>query len=104
MTNDRPDTQQQTVEEPRRWIGPLILLVAILTPIVILIVSNTETATLAWANYEWSAPQWLVLSATFAAGLVGGKVLGWLWRSWRRRRRRMAGERDVLRKHSVEED
>jgi hypothetical protein len=45
-----------------------------------------------------------VLSATFAAGLVGGKVLGWLWRSWRRRRRRMAGERDVLRKHSVEED
>lgn len=82
----------------------MILLVAILTPIVILIVSNTETATLAWANYEWSAPQWLVLSATFAAGLVGGKVLGWLWRSWRRRRRRLAGERDVLRKHSVEED
>ncbi|MEX0826611.1 MAG: hypothetical protein WD184_07695 [Acidimicrobiia bacterium] len=104
MTNDRPDTQQQTVEEPRRWFGPLILLVVILTPIVILIVSNTDTATLAWANYEWSAPQWLVLSATFVAGLVGGKVLGWLWRSWRRRRRRMAGERDVLRKHSVEGD
>jgi uncharacterized integral membrane protein len=104
MTTDRSDTQQQAVETPRRWIGPLILLVIVLTPIVILIVSNTETATLAWANYEWTAPQWLVLSATFVAGMIGAKLLGWLWRAWRRRRRRLAGELDVIRKHSVEGD
>lgn len=104
MTTDRSDTQQQTVEAPRRWIGPLILLILVVTPIAILVASNTESSTLAWAGYEWTAPQWLVLSATFVAGAIGGKMLGWLWRSWRRRRRRLAGELDVLRKHAVDSD
>jgi uncharacterized integral membrane protein len=103
MTNDRPDTQSQTVEKPNRWIGPLILLVLLITPIVILIFSNTDSSTVAWAQWEWDAPRWLVLSATFVAGAVGGKLFGWLWRAWRRRRRRLAIELEVLRRHAAEE-
>lgn len=104
MTNERSESQQQTVEQPNRWIGPLILLLVVLTPIIILIASNLDSATVAWANYEWIAPQWMVLSATFVAGAIGGKLIGWLWRSWRRRRRRLANDADVLRRHSVDSD
>jgi uncharacterized integral membrane protein len=102
MTNDRPDTQSQTVAKPNRWIGPLILLVLLITPIVILIVSNTESSTVAWAQYEWDAPHWLVLSATFVAGAIGGKLFGWVWRTWRRRRRRHAMELEMFRRHAAE--
>jgi uncharacterized integral membrane protein len=102
MTTDRNDTQ--AVEKPNRWIGPLLLLVVILTPIVILIVSNPDTTSLAWAQFEWEAPQWLVLSATFVAGMIGGKVLGWVGRAWRRRRRRLAQESEVLRRHAVDDN
>ena len=101
MTTDRTDTQ--AVEKPNRWIGPLVLLAVILTPIVILIVSNPDTTAIAWAQFEWEAPRWLVLSATFVAGAIGGKALGWVWRTWRRRRRRVAHEADVLRRHGVDD-
>lgn len=101
MTNDRQDTQ--VVEKPNRWIGPLILLVVVLAPIVVLIVSNTETSTIEWAQYEWDGPRWLVLTITFVAGIIGGKLFGWVWRAWRRRRRRLAQEAEVLRRHAVEE-
>jgi uncharacterized integral membrane protein len=101
MTTERPDTQ--AVEKPNRWIGPLILFLVILVPIVILILSNTETTAVAWAGFEWEGPRWVVLAATFVAGAVGGKVLGWVWRAWRRRRRRLAQEADVLRRHAVDD-
>jgi uncharacterized integral membrane protein len=103
MTNDRPDTTQ-IPEPPNRWIGPLILLVVIVTPIAILIVSNTETTAIAWAGLEWEGPRWLVLAATFVAGAVGGKVLGWLWRSWRRRIRRREQEAELARRRALEEN
>jgi uncharacterized integral membrane protein len=74
----------------------------ILTPIVILIVSNPDTATIAWAQFEWEAPRWLVLTATFVAGMIGGKLIGGVWRAWRRRRRRLAQEAEVLRRHDAD--
>ncbi|HSM02605.1 MAG TPA: lipopolysaccharide assembly protein LapA domain-containing protein [Acidimicrobiia bacterium] len=101
MTTERPDTQSP--EKPNRWIGPLILLLLILTPILILIVSNTDTATVAWAQFEWEAPRWLVLTATFLAGAVGGKVLGWVWRSWRRRVRRREQDAELARRRALED-
>jgi len=101
MTNDRPDTQ--TSDKSNRWIGPLILLLLILTPIVILIVSNTDTAAIAWAQWEWEAPRWLVLTATFVAGMIGGKVLAWVWRSWRRRVRRREQDAELARRRALED-
>jgi uncharacterized integral membrane protein len=95
------DTTPQVAEQPkpsRRWIGTLALLALVMTPIVILIASNTATGTIAWAGWEWEAPRWLVLTATFVAGVIGGKLFGWLWRSWRRRRRRLADERNAMRR------
>jgi len=82
----------------RRWIGFLLLLIVVMTPIVVLIVSNPDNATVAWANWDWDGPMWLVLTATFFAGVIGGKLFGWLWRSWRRRRRRLVNERDAARR------
>ena len=84
----------------RRWIGPALLLALVVVPVVILILSNPDTVTLAWAGYEWEAPGWLVYSATFVAGVIGSKLMGWLWRSGRRRRRRNADEREITRRHA----
>jgi uncharacterized integral membrane protein len=101
VTSTTPSQAHSPEPQPqpsRRGIGTLILLVAVVTPIVILILSNRDSGAIAWANWEWVAPQWLVLSTTFVAGIIGGKLFGWLWRSWRRRRRRIAEQRDVARR------
>ena len=90
------------VARPRRWVGPTVLLVVFLTPIVILVASNTDSSAIAWAGFEWQAPRWLILTVTFVAGAIGGRLFGWAWRSWRRRRRRLADELDVLRRHAAE--
>lgn len=100
MTTDPRASSSPTPVAPRRWVGPAVALLLVVIPVVILVASNTASDTLAWAGYEWEAPRWLVLAATFAAGAVGGKLFGWLWRSWRRRRRRFADEREVLRRHA----
>lgn len=71
----------------RRWVGVTVLLALVVVPVVILVVSNTDSTTLAWAGFEWEAPRWLILAATFFAGAVGGKLFGLLWRAWLRRRR-----------------
>lgn len=99
MTSD-PRGAAAPSEPSRHGIVPTLLLVAIVAAVVILIVSNPDSALVTWAGFEWEAPLWLVLTATFAAGAVGGKLLGWLWRVWRKRRRRLADEREVLRRHA----
>jgi uncharacterized integral membrane protein len=68
---------------PKRWAGPLLLAALILTPVVILIVSNTESLTVAWAGFTWTAPGWAVMFAIFFGGALFGPVLGWSWRRWR---------------------
>ncbi|MBI5157427.1 MAG: DUF1049 domain-containing protein [Acidimicrobiia bacterium] len=98
MSTDSHSSTPTGSAPSRRWFGPALLLALVVTPVVILIVSNPDTVTLAWAGYEWEAPGWLVYSATFVAGAVGGKLFGWLWRSWRRRRRHLADQRDVARR------
>ncbi len=97
MSHESP---RESVEAPNRWIGPLALLAVIVVPIVILVFSNTESATVSWAGFDWEAPLWLVLAATFVAGAVGSRVFGWLWRQWRRRRRRLASEAEVVRRRT----
>lgn len=100
MTDHHHEPRQPSVEKPNRWIGPFLLLLVIGIPMVILVVSNTDSAAIAWAGFEWEAPRWLILLATFAAGIVVGPLFGWLWRAWRRRRRRLADEAEVLRRRT----
>jgi len=68
---------------PKRWAGPLLLAALILTPIAILIGSNTESLTVVWAGFEWTAPGWVVMFAIFFGGALFGPVLAWAWRRWR---------------------
>lgn len=86
-------------DAPNLWIGPLIALVVIVVPIAILVFSNTDSATVQWAGVDWEAPLWLVLAITFVAGAVGSRLFGAAWRVWRRRRRRIKDELEVLKRH-----
>lgn len=106
MTDEQrrdPAPQQASAPDtPRRWAGPTLLAIVVLVPIGILIFSNLSTETVSWFGFELTAPLWLILIATFIAGMVGGKVFGWGWRRYRRRRKQLKEELAVLRKHAVE--
>lgn len=99
MSDTRSDGAPTTREPSYRWVVPLILGLAIFAPIAILIISNTDSTTIAWAGFEWEGPTWVVLFGTFIAGLLASPLFGWSWRRWHIRRRRRADEREVLRKH-----
>ncbi|MFH1330106.1 MAG: LapA family protein [Actinomycetota bacterium] len=85
-------TSPQGKDTPNLWAGPLFFLLLLLTPTLILIFSNTGSAHLKFASWEWSAPLWLILLATFAAGIVLSRGFGWIWRVFRRRRQRIKTE------------
>lgn len=99
MSDSRREGASATQEPSFRWIGPLLLGFLVFAPIAILIISNTDSATVAWAGYEWEGPRWVVLFGTFIAGMLASPLFVWSWRRWRIRRRRRADEREVLRKH-----
>ena len=98
----RVDTGRSTFD--RRWVGPAILSAAVLVPIGILIFSNLDSTEVSWAGFRFDQPLWMILIATFLSGMLGGKVAGWGWRRWRKRRKQLKQELDVLRKHAAEGD
>lgn len=108
MTDARPlhepEHQPATGADRRRWLGAAAVAAVVLVPIGILVFSNLDSTEVSWAGFQFNQPLWLVLFATFVAGMVGGKVGGWLWRRWRKRRRRLKEELEVLRKHNMETD
>ena len=83
---------RQGKETPNLWAGPLFFLLLLGVPTGILIFSNTESAELKFAGWGWSAPLWLILLATFLAGIFLSRLFGWVWRTFRRRRERMKAE------------
>jgi uncharacterized integral membrane protein len=90
------------VDRPNRWIGPVTLLAFIVAVIVIFIASNSGKATVGFAGWEWhDVPVWLVIVISTVVGAIGGPLLGWAWRAWRRHRRRLADELDMLHKHAA---
>src|SRR3990170_7360519 len=90
------------VERPNRWMGPAIMLVLVTGLIVVFVASNTDPIKVAFAGFDWdSAPGWLVIVVTLVVGAIGSRLLGWVWRVWRRRRRRLADELDALRRHAA---
>ena len=82
----------QGKDTPNLWAGPLFFLLLILVPVLILVFSNTASTQLEFAGLTWKAPLWLILLATFAAGIVLSRLFGWVWRAFRRRRERIKAE------------
>jgi uncharacterized integral membrane protein len=103
---DQPDARQRMPEAApeRRWLTPLLLTVLVLVPIGILIFSNLDATEVSWAGFRFNQPLWVLLLVTFVAGMVGGKIAGWGWRHWRKRRKRLKEELQVLRKHAADND
>ncbi len=99
-----PQVDARRSSADRRWVGPAILSAAVLVPIGILIFSNLDSTEVSWAGFRFNQPLWIILIATFLSGMVGGKVAGWGWRRWRRRRKQLKQELDVLRKHAADGD
>lgn len=103
----RPDPAEPTVgaarsTSDRRWVGLAILSAVVLVPIGILIFSNLGATEVSWAGFQFDQPLWMILIVTFLSGMVGGKVAGWGWRRWRKRRKKLKQELEVLRKHGVD--
>ena len=83
---------QQKADTPNLWAGPLFTLIVLLAPTLILVFSNTGSADLSFAGWRWSAPLWVILLATFVAGMILGRLFGWMWRAFRRRRTRIKAD------------
>lgn len=87
-----PGEPRPKAETPNLWAGPLLTFVVLLVPTLILVFSNTDSTHLQFAGWGWEAPLWVILLATFAAGIVLARVSGWLWGFFRRRRARIKAE------------
>jgi len=92
---DRLGGTQARKETPNLWVGPLFFLLLLLVPTLMLIFSNTESAHLKLLGWGWNAPLWVILLATFIAGIVLSRLFGWMWRAFRRRRARLRADFDA---------
>jgi len=95
MDETRPHPDPADVSagpEPRskKWIAPAIYLFAVVVPVLLLIFSNLDSTEIRFAWMEGSAPLFLILAITFAAGAVVTRLLGWVWKTMRRRRKTAA--------------
>jgi uncharacterized integral membrane protein len=80
----------------------LLATAAVVVPIGVLVFSNLDATEVSWAGFRFNQPLWVVLVVTFLAGALGGKLGGWGWRRWRKRRRRLKDELEILRKHGAD--
>lgn len=87
-----PASQSAKTDTPNFWAGPLLTFLVLLVPTLILVFSNRKSTTLNFAGLDWSAPLWVILLATFVAGIILGRLLGWLWGVFRRRRAKIKAE------------
>lgn len=77
-------------ERSRAWIAPTVFLLAIVIPVLVLVFSNTETTMVRFGLWEGSAPRWIILLITFVAGALVTRLVGWAWRTMRRRQKQGA--------------
>ncbi len=91
-------------ERPNLWMGPMIFLAVLVTLVLILIFSNTKSTKVGFAGLSGSAPLWLILAITFAAGALVTPVFGWAWRAFRKRRRRLKAEMEDQQQHGADSD
>jgi uncharacterized integral membrane protein len=95
MTQHQPPQTPEPQPAPararnRRWVGPVVFLTLIVTPVLILIFSNTESRRVEFAWWEWNAPLWVILVVTFVAGAVVTRAAAWAMRTMRKRRKKAA--------------
>jgi uncharacterized integral membrane protein len=83
---------EQAKDTPNLWAGPLFFFLLLLVPTLILVFSNLKVTDLEFWGLTWRAPLWLILLATFAAGIVLSRLFGWIWGIFRRRRARIKAE------------
>jgi uncharacterized integral membrane protein len=98
---ERPQEERRTPTPDQPvpgWVWPLLFLFALITPVMILVFSNTGSTTIAWLGFEIEAPLYLILLVTFVAGAAGWPLLRWAYRRWRTRRRRLKAELDEMRR------
>lgn len=84
--------QVQATKTPNLWAGPLITLVLLLVPTLMLVFSNTQTQALSFLQWDWEAPLWVILLATFVAGIIFARLFSWIWRVFRKRRARLRAD------------
>jgi uncharacterized integral membrane protein len=82
----------QDKDTPNLWAGPLFFLLLLLVPTLILVFSNTTKVPLSFAGWHGTFYLWLILLATFVAGIILSRLFGWLFRVFRRRRERIKSE------------
>ena len=88
----RPDQSAASPDpHPRAWVAPAAFLAVVLIPAVILIFSNTESTQISFLWFHGTAPRWLILAITFAAGALVTRLLGWTWRRMRRHQKAEGG-------------
>jgi uncharacterized integral membrane protein len=79
----RPSGDRAT--PPRTWVLPLVFLTVLAVPVLILVLSNTDSQEIGFAGWVWEAPLWIILTITFAAGSLLTRLFGWVWGAIRRR-------------------
>jgi uncharacterized integral membrane protein len=89
-----PDKVSSTAakDTPNLWAGPLFFLLLLAVPVGILVFSNTQKVKLSFAGWHGEFYLWVILLATFLAGIILSRLFGWLWGVFRRRRQRIKGE------------
>lgn len=85
-----PDEGAPAPARPKRWVGPALFLVFVVTPVLILIFSNTASQKVGFAWWEWEAPLWVILAVTFLGGALVTRAIAWFIRTMRKRRRKAA--------------
>ena len=89
---ERMDAARAKADTPNIWSLPLVTLVVLLAPTLILVFSNRRSTAISFAGWHWSAPLWVILLATFIAGMILARLFGWLWGVFRRRRAKVKAE------------
>jgi uncharacterized integral membrane protein len=100
-TDEQRAAAAPELERPRTWILPLLWVALLVVPVVILVLSNTDSREVGFAGFTWEAPMWIILAITFVAGALLTRLVGWTWNAIRRRSKKRLAEYDRARREAA---